>query len=49
MKRIKVKAHIRVMPVKWEVRVDPDNPANEVTVPVLWKRVYVKEYEKLVH
>ena len=48
MKRIKVRAHIRLVPVEWKVMVDPSNPSNEVTIPVRWKQVYVKAYEKLV-
>ena len=48
MKRIKVREHFRLVPVEWEVRVDPDNPSNEVTIPVKWKAVRVKAYEKLV-
>lgn len=48
MKRVKVREHYRLVPVQWEVKVDPNNPSNEVTIPIKWKPVYVRAYEKLV-
>ena len=46
-RRIRVMGHYRKQIVGYRIVVDPDNPANEVEVPI-YKTIYIQPYTKWV-
>ena len=47
IKIIKVKGHSRHVIAGYEIRVDPDNPANEVEIPI-YKEIWIDPYNKVI-
>lgn len=46
-KLVKIRGHYRKQIVGYKIKVDPDNPANEVEVPE-YRTIYVEPYVKAV-